>query len=473
LALENLTFDEARRALEMATGAQLLAFDQERPAYWHGDLPTRAEILAVLAKESPIRANLDAYLFMESCSGNGYVREEALRALKLNVSRLACAAALIRANDWVPQVNRLAVDMIGVYSRDERARHFFSMLDLVQAQRGRRRFESNWQSIEATLLAPRWRAERAMALENSNVEARRFALELILRADADTSAQALESAVRDSSPHIALWALAAASRLLEGEALRNLLRAAQRTRVARVRADALRRYVRANHSDAGDVLRIALFDPARAPRNVAAFELQRTFGEQALPQWRAAFDQARSSAVVIAALAEHGEDVDEPRLRQGLTHRRARVRAFALRGLWRIGAPDCPGLLDEALLDGSLQFVRTALDIYSRGRELPRRETLEIALARATDPGLRHRLISGARMLGKWEALTFLLARYMECGALADPALDSALQRWELAFNRSFAQLRAEQRTEISRALASLRNSRPSKRWDSLAFFAS
>jgi hypothetical protein len=119
LALENLTFDEARRALEMATGAQLLAFDQERPAYWHGDLPTRAEILAVLAKESPIRANLDAYLFMESCSGNGYVREEALRALKLNVSRLACAAALIRANDWVPQVNRLAVDMIGVYSRDE------------------------------------------------------------------------------------------------------------------------------------------------------------------------------------------------------------------------------------------------------------------------------------------------------------------------------------------------------------------
>jgi hypothetical protein len=149
------------------------------------------------------------------------------------------------------------------------------------------------------------------------------------------------------------------------------------------------------------------------------------------------------------------------------------VRAFALRGLWRIGAPDCPGLLDEALLDGSLQFVRTALDIYSRGRELPRRETLEIALARATDPGLRHRLISGARMLGKWEALTFLLARYMECGALADPALDSALQRWELAFNRSFAQLRAEQRTEISRALASLRNSRPSKRWDSLAFFAS
>ena len=473
LATAELSFDESLAALERATGEELLRFDEECRDYQHDYRATHRLKLPRIDSARPREVIEEARLFFHSCTRNGHERERALRRLRWFNVRLTCAAALIRANDWVPQVRRIAHDHVIAIAKTAQAAQFLGMLDLVLALRRRHRFEESWQIVEGALVEQRWRAQRAAALSTTDARTRRFAFELVLRADSDTSQSALVAAVGDPSPVIACWAIAAARRSFTGDPLQTILRGALASRLGRVRADALRCYAAAGFSDTADVLHAALFDAAHSPRNVAAFEVQRTLNESPLPLWRAAFDRGAHVAAIAAALAEHGDATDQERLRSQLSHRRSRIRALALRGLWRTGAPDAAQHLDAALLDSSAQYAGAAIDIYAHSSEKPDRASLATALARATSPGLRHRLIIAARLLGKWEALGFLLELHLNGPDHDEQPLDFALRRWEQGFNRTFTQPSPAPRNEISGALAALRGARPSKHWARIAYLAS
>src|SRR5690348_16453625 len=110
------------------------------------------------------------------------------------------------------------------------------------------------------------------------------------------------------------------------------------------------------------LLQVALFDPARGPRNAAAYLLRTQFQETPIEHWRNAVDAGPSQnfEAAVMALSEFAEAEDVSRLRSQLANPKARIRAAALRGLTRAKAPQLTEHLRLALSDRTTVVLRQA-----------------------------------------------------------------------------------------------------------------
>ncbi len=461
------SFDDASAALRNASGKHLLEFDHRaRWSFSHYLRHAGNKSSAVLRVALTDPKDADLFLFYGSCDGNGYIREQALRALRGHDGRLACAAALIRTGDWVPEVAEIASQLLQSFAAADSGRHFFGLLDLISTLQSRVRFKLHFTTtLEPFLLAPKWREHRHAALSNTKAVARRMAHDLALRADPDAAAASLRRAIADPTGLVALWALARLRDTLDAQEIQVLLREGLRSRLALVRSDSLRRYCRTGFIDVRETLEAALFDRARSVRGVAAYQLTAMYSESALDCWRRAFDEGRREDAIIAALSDFGETADETRLRSFLMHPRGRVRALALRALARIGAADTEALLANGLRDGSVHVVGAVIATYAHGIGSLTIENLHRAVASTESPTLRLRLISASRWLGKWARLEFLLAQYSSCRSSEFDHLDRAVCGWIANANSSYAVAGTDRRNAIALALETARTLHPSRQW--------
>ncbi len=467
---ETLDFLSAAERLRTFDGVQLVRFDEAaRRIWWYSELSPLDRAREVLKEAWKDSESAELLLFLEASNSNGHIREKALRALRGYPGRLACAATLLRADDWVPQVATLAENMLAEIAATERAHYLFEFIDLILALRRRSRFERIWPTIQRSLLSPQWRMQRLATMQAARGEVRQLAYELSLRADADLAFSSLKSAAADPSPAVSLWALTTATRTLDGAELLEILREGLANRMSFVRSDAMRRYLRGGFAGARELLLRLALDPSHAVRGTAAHFLREGHGEEVLPLWRSTLDSGRMADAMTLSLSEHGETEDMERLRRQLTARRARTRAAALRGLWRLGDGDMATLLNRALHDDATLPVSAALRIYRKGSDSLDRAALESALSQAKSPGLKACLLSACRLLTKWERLGFLLSWSIRCPDDTD-AVDIEIDTWLKSANRSYSQPSPAQGSEVRELLARLRGERPSHRLDLVAF---
>jgi hypothetical protein len=470
-ATEELSFEQALVAMRGAKGDRLLEFDH-RARRGMGEFVrisgSRSSVVLKMAFTDPDHA--DVFLFYGSCSGNGYIREQALRALRGHRGRLVCAAALIRTEDWVPQVAEIASRLLHDVALTDTAVHFFELLDLITTLQSRQRFKPHWATtLEPLLLLPKWRDARERAFSSHKAIARRLAHVLSLQADADSAGESLRVAITDATPLVALWALAQLEDSVDADAQRQLLAEGLHSRLAAVRTDALRRYCRSGFDDVRERLRAAILDNARSVRGVGAYQLKQLFDESALERWRTVFDAGQRDEATVTALSDFGEAEDASRLRTQLTHPRSRLRELALRGLMRIGVADSGELLKRALCDRSPLVVGAATAAYSRATDQLNVATLREALGGADVPRLRARLISASRWLPKWDRLEFLLSLYPRCDPTDLEPLDCAVQRWIARANYGFARMSPAQQTAVGHALEIARNAHPAPFWQQVS----
>lgn len=470
---DDLDFDEAAALLASASGDLLRRFDEQtRRSWWYtpaANLRDRERMVLRTALARPEHAQI--ILFFEACNENGHVREKALRALRGHTGRLPCAAVLLRAEDWVPPVSTLANDMLLKFAATDQAQYFFECLDLIFALNRKSRFTATWPALEAALLAPSWREQRRQAVERFTGVLRRFALELVLKADADLGLETLLRAISDPSPRVASWALLQAGSHLAGEDLRGVLLRAIDNRMAAVRSDALRQLVAGGFVDARERCLLAAMDRSQAVRGTAFSLLKQHFDLDALALWREKFDAGIQRRELVFAFAELGEAQDLDRLRSQLHVPHARSRAAALRGMARLGAPDLQTALDLGLRDASSLVVGTATLLYARSSAMPVRETLQSALSAAEKPATRARLLGAARLLPKWEQLEYLLANAARWPAAESAALERCLQRWLWAANRAFTEPSAGQRSGLGKTLTALQREMPHPLLDKISLY--
>jgi hypothetical protein len=279
----------------------------------------------------------------------------------------------------------------------------------------------------------------------------------------------LDTALADPDIRVGMWALAQIKRLDRAEERARLLKFALAAKQADVRLGALRQYATLEADDCDQRLRAALFDSARGVRALAAFELMRRRGENALLVWRAAINhpQRRVSEVAIMSLCESGEPADLERVASAGVARNALLRASILRGLWRVGSADLEAQLASALKDRSTRVIRQAAEIYRYGTVALDALTLENALADVEDGRARY-LIALSDSLGKWAGLEFLLHHALsENRARAECAADH-IDRWILSASRRFTVPSADRVQDLIR-LSREAQARHSRRdWQSL-----
>jgi hypothetical protein len=457
--------EDAARQLRLLPVAQLMALDEalRRLAYYLDDVTGRQNF--VLSPSAAPSEEATAYLFTASCNGNGYVREAALKAFSNHSDRLAFAAALIRCDDWVPQVQRAAVALLDRLLDSDSAPTIFELLPLFVRLKHRKRIsEEIWpQRVEPWLRLPRLRDSRWSGTRSPDAEARSYAYRLVFDADPERRREAVTQACTDRHPTISIWALSLASTLPSEEA-EILARNALGHSHSGIRAQALRMYAELGAADLRQVLETFLFDASRGPRDAAAFLLNERFTGAALKHWRDAIDLGPSPyrRIALAALSYAAGPEDVSRLEAFLGDPSARARAFALRGLIRANAAGADQYLVGALKDPSAFVIRYALALTSKQKQLFALKNLKDAVEFASAETTRRQLTFGSRLLGKWDALEFLLWLTETRGLEASRV---GLDRWLVAANRRFTSLDEHTKSRILSQLKEVADRIPDSRW--------
>ncbi len=213
----------------------------------------------------------------------------------------------------------------------------------------------------------------------------------------------------------------------------------------------MRRYASLGSEDLREQLEESIFDSSRGPRDAAAHLLESLFHSSALQRWRQVIDAGASKplTVVVTAMSYVAEFEDVERLEPFLNDPIARTRAAALRGLVRAKASKCDEYFMRALRDQSGLVVRRALSLLAKEGQL-------LGCAELQNERVRRQLIRAARLMGKWDALVFLLPLLSTSDALV---AHEEIDRWLQTTNRRFAALDPEIRTIITKHLDELSQS--------------
>jgi len=451
------------RALRMSSGRELLRLDASlrtaqyrvSPAQPREDCGSDEEVA-------------DAFLFVAACNSDGYIRERALEAFSRYPGPLALAAGLIRYTDWVERVRSAARALVQDVAPRVLPKDLVQLLDLVRGLTHRARGGASlWKSlVEPRLLAPESRhALETEASDPSNPGLRRrLAFEYLIQGEPGHVPRLLNSALADRDVKLGLWALAQVESLDSLQERARLLAFALGTGHAAIRRNALRQYVGLGAQDSAQRLRAALFDSSRGVRMFAAFELQHTYNQSALPIWRAALSE---SEVALVSLCESGERPDVEGIAANAAEHSPTVRASILRGLWRVDSPELETQLTAALANSSTRVIRQASKIYRRGTLSLSVLTLEHALAHA-DGRVALSLITSSESLGKWDCLEFLLRHTVEDSDERSTRAADCIDRWLLNENRRFT---ASSHDQIQRLVALSQAAwarHPQRKWQSL-----
>ncbi len=181
---------------------QLLALDEElRRSTYYLDEASVGRNFVLPPAAAPLEETT-AYLFSACCHSNGHIREASLKALGNQPDRLAFAAALIRCDDWVPQVQRAAVGLLNRLLDSDSASTIFELLPLFIRLRSRKRIsEEIWpQRVEPSLRLPSFKEARWNGTRSPDSEARGYAYRLVFEADPERRREAVVQAFRRPSP---------------------------------------------------------------------------------------------------------------------------------------------------------------------------------------------------------------------------------------------------------------------------------
>ena len=379
--------DVVADALDALPPFRLLAVDEAlRKGSWRDYFHTRGARNSALHVPRGAPVEVAAFLFAHACASSGYARERALALLPDHPSRITLAAALIRADDWVPAVRSCAERALGLLlpaCGDD----VFALLPLVESLRRRERFaQTAWPTVvEPVLLEPRHAASRWLATHSTDRKTRAAAYALVVKAEPERRLEACRQASVDADPSIVRWALGTAG----ADAGIDLFLLGLRHRSGSIRAESLRRLVAADVADLRERLERALFDESGAARDVAVYWLRERYGVDARTAWRHALDTNENPAARIAlqALGERAEAIDAERVRPFLHDPVARARIAALKALANAQPDDIDSVLADALCDPSRRVVATALE---RLRHRPGGlDTEALRAAFATNPRAR------------------------------------------------------------------------------------
>lgn len=401
-------------------------------------------------------------------SGNGYVREAAVKALGRSGQGRVLPMLLERANDWVPEVRDAARHALGAFLQDGHIGAWATVLGQLAALRRASRADHSalLRAVEAFLVRPAHLAALHAAREEMAPEALRFLFALHLRVAVDDEARlpVVQDAVASRDVVVASLGVAAIEALDTPAYRLAVVARACRSRFAAVRADALRVAVKSDDPAMADLVASCWLDTSAVVRAIA----------------------------LAACAGDTGPVVEQARM-VFVQEAVARERAAALDVLCLLDAEGAAALRDRACSDAAVVVRRVA---YARRfAETPGAERDDLVLAVLKDESPRVRSVavaqvgqgaaapSGGELLGlarvrpaalgslvrvsghlsPWERLEFLFDALQELGH--DEAvvhrLHDALGRWSRDMAKSFVSPTPAQGQVVNRRWALLRDGLP------------
>lgn len=371
---------------------------------------------------------------------SGFVREAAIHELVKVHTGDELPFLLIRANDWVPQVCRIAKEGFLERCVDVRAHWLVKNLPLIVRLQSQSREDHRelLQAVEACLNKPACRELLRLAIPATDRATRRSAFQILSKRE-PSETDWLYIALRGDDAVLRLWAARDLKLRLNSADSEALLLQLASDRSMPVRREALYGYVEKFPALAQSKVREFLLDVHPAIREAARYFLRGSGDTDFAECYRSAI-AARSEKSLTAALAglgETGTAADAALIEHFLTHPTVRVRRSAVQAWIRLASTTPADQFLPFLFDAAPSVARIAFQALLRKLPgLPPEKLWQALVEKNALPHTRLSLISLVRHLPWWDSAP-LLVRSLAINETTRELALHQLTRWRTNAGRS------------------------------------
>ena len=395
---------------------RLFDMDERFRAYYgiaFRDWPTDVLIDITTSKMSP--SMRQAMLFLAASHSNGHIREKALGLLSGFPGRLTLAAGFIRCADWVSMIRTTAQQTVARLLNLCLEEDVVAVWPLVIRLADRERLDREWfrRCVEGWALRSGSSQRLLNLLQSPNAKVRAWAYEKALESHVPLEFDLLDSAIRDPSPRIALYALRYAEHQDEEKRTLNLARFGIGASHPVIRRESLRILADMDASLSRETIHGMLADKAAGVRSLAAFLLRERYSENAIEYWRSVIDNddQRPTEGALVSLADKPEPEDIARFKRWLPYPRKLVRLLCMRAIIRAGGEFSD---DEFLLILSTTSAQMrgelAVSIRSGAIRFDLHRLMSTLTSRAATSITLEQLRGLLRELNHWDRLALILS---------------------------------------------------------------
>lgn len=371
---------------------------------------------------------------------SGFVREAAVKRLLARTDGAEVPYLLIRANDWVEPVRRLAHEALVARLRPDYVAHLAAHLPLVLRLGGGLRFVHR-DLVDGTLkLLLEARPVLEDCLGGPDFRVRRACWQILTTAaDRSIGSSLIDVGLRDRDPVVRLEV----ARFISTAGLDLVYRELDRLLAdgsSAVRLAALELVVARLAGEAEARLRELALDESASVREAARFHLRLGRNSDIAALYRDALrrEAARPRVGAVMGLGEVGLPTDVVVLAPLLGRDQARLRRAAIRSVARLDGRPFVQQFIAALRDPAARVARAAGEALASSPIPPEEPVAALIRDRTASVHSRCIALDSLVRLGRWRTLPYLLAACAdEEERLRDRAC-IALDRWLWRYNRSF-----------------------------------
>jgi len=385
---------------------------------------------------------------------SGWVRSKAIKRLnRLNVGS-ELDYLIIRANDWVEPVRKLAWKAIRRRLNADYAEAFARNMGAIVAleAKTRTRMDALLADIYDFLLTNPLVLDTAIGHEDFRV--RRGAFQTAYRLDEDQRVKFIRLALRDPDSLIRLTAARQAASLTDVSLRNEFTQRMLLDRWHAVRSQALHMAVRDSGDATKDILLKLLLDRSRTIRSAARYYLR----QRGTEEFRNIYIDALAGeheVVAILGLGECGIVDDARAIEPYLQSSIPRTLSAAVNAMSRLLPDDS----DDMLLENLAHLHKApsnAAALQLRDRVSPKTQPRLVQIYDDVSLPLHARL-NALKLLGaasKWDTLVLWLRGSENREPKIAEHCERGLRRWQQAFNRSFTEPSEAQIQEIRELMA-------------------
>ncbi|MFT9055673.1 MAG: hypothetical protein ABF449_03465 [Ethanoligenens sp.] len=441
-ALDTMSFDKMVRVDEQMRQTTSMEWSIDWRKY------TMESFFTLVMSERERRA----VVVFASFNPNGFIRERALQEMHNYANTLSFA--LLRQNDWVPQVKLAAKQAVNYRLSHLVSGELLSALPFAdKLSRSTRTPESKEFSkhILDALAAKENEREFIAGLENADFRTRRICTNALFRAEFLRYDLAFARLKRETDPFLRGSIF---RRLIDaGQSLDTVVEQFLRDKYPFNRLLAFRYICEHRKNNALAIAERLLLDKSAAVREHARLYLNSHNGSF---DYRGFYRSHMSDRMVpaILGLGEIGTREDAAMLETHLHAEQVSVVRAAMIAVMRLDGDMYAPLITELLGDNRVGIVKTARNLICKSNAPDYARVMEI-FKNAPCENTKQKCFSVLLMAGKWKRLIFILNVLESGGEMMSESALTVLARWVGAYNRSYI---LPNKVQVEQIKASIRN---------------
>jgi HEAT repeat protein len=394
-------------------------------------------------------------LGLSSFHSNGYFREKAIIALADMKTGAAVPYLLIRINDWVRTVRSTSKERLLRYITPEYTAYFVSNLPLVLRLKECSREEHTdiIDSIVSIMSSEEGSHRLVSGLQSADSKVRLACYKIILQTKVMDNRSIINHLIKDTNPYNRLFVLRNIRQEITQDEFLNISQLLLHDKFSRIRIFALEVLYSFMPEETRSILEEGLFDNNQSVRALSRYLLSKHSKYDFAAIYRDAIQKSERLYASICGLGETGNINDSEIIIKFMDSDVVKIVNASINALARL---DIQGYKEKILLflnDDRAGVSKLSRRVLSKEINASDSDTIYRIFKQATFNHVKINACILLCLLSKWDAIRYIIEFCSDKNKDISLIGQSALERWEGRYNKSFTTPSSMQIKEIREAL--------------------